>query len=441
MLACHRLPARCTPSATRRATRAVGLRWVDPARTHPPATSGAPNAVSARHDPDRTEDGLPDLLEPRQPRARRLVHVQAALDLDHEGAHAEIFPVEAHRHERAGERSVDRHAPTQLLECAHRGVAQPIGRVARVGPDADVRAVRVLVVLVGQRTRREGCARRSRGRSRARRARSRPPSQERHDGARRIAQAGSDARRRREGGEQDDRWRSACRWRPCPFPPWVRMRRRRIAPDRRRHGSRETRRWSPGSRGARTARRCSGRSSRGARARAARASGASSRRRRPARRARRGECEPRRREGPGDSRGAPRRVGVRHDGAKDRGERLRGRGKGPARAARLRVLHGERDVVHDRVAPDRNDHQPRGLVVCPDGPPAWLAEERAPLRPGPDGAPGAAMAKLGGAVVVVRVPQGIARFAPAPLYTFAPVVRVEERSAQGKTRAAQRMAK
>ncbi len=104
----------------------------------------------------RARDAPPDVVEARQPRTGLLVHVQVAPDLDHDRAHPKVLLIEAHRHERAGERSVDRHAPADLLlEGAHRDVAQPVGRVALVRPDADVGPVRGLVVFVGQRPRRE----------------------------------------------------------------------------------------------------------------------------------------------------------------------------------------------------------------------------------------------------------------------------------------------
>lgn len=103
----------------------------------------------------RAIDALADLIKLGQARARALVHVQAAPDLDHDGTHPKVPLIEAHRYERTGERPVDRHAPPQLLEHVHRAVAQPGRRVDRVCADADVGAVGVLVVLVGQRACRE----------------------------------------------------------------------------------------------------------------------------------------------------------------------------------------------------------------------------------------------------------------------------------------------
>ena len=71
----------------------------------------------------RPADALSDLIERRPSRARPFVHVEAAPDLNHEGAHPEVLAAIAHRHERAGEGAVDRHAPAQRLEGGGRGVA------------------------------------------------------------------------------------------------------------------------------------------------------------------------------------------------------------------------------------------------------------------------------------------------------------------------------
>ena len=108
----RRLPAGGPAASGRPGARARPARPLtscpSSARTHPPATSNAPHAVSAGHDRIAPEmacltssnrgSRAPDVSSMYRPRS----------DLDHQGAHAEIPPVKAHRHERAGERSVDR---------------------------------------------------------------------------------------------------------------------------------------------------------------------------------------------------------------------------------------------------------------------------------------------------------------------------------------------
>ena len=113
--------------------------------------------LSARSNqrPHGSTKALPNVIETIQPHARQLVHVQAPVDLDHDGSDPEITLIEAHGHERTGKRSVNRHAPTELLERAHGEVLQCTGSMAPVRSDADVGTVLVLVILVGQRVRRE----------------------------------------------------------------------------------------------------------------------------------------------------------------------------------------------------------------------------------------------------------------------------------------------
>lgn len=99
--------------------------------------------------------GANDLLDPRlhdrelmRSLAGFLVHVEAAIDLDHEPEDPRISPVEAERDQRPGEGSIYRDRPALISCSGSRGVSNLWRGVVVIGPDTDVGAIRILVVLI-----------------------------------------------------------------------------------------------------------------------------------------------------------------------------------------------------------------------------------------------------------------------------------------------------
>src|SRR5947209_8248819 len=89
--------------------------------------------------------------------ASLLVHVEPAIDLDHDREDSLVLLV-AGGYEGAGERPIDLHRPAHPLHRGARGGSEPGRGVECVGADADVGSMSVLIWLVRQWDRGEAVA-------------------------------------------------------------------------------------------------------------------------------------------------------------------------------------------------------------------------------------------------------------------------------------------